>query len=755
MLKMVPTDAIVMLETGDLPSFVYNLSGGNGTLSVFSESPSMKGFFSSVIRADSIINLETVRPFIAGKDAVVSWHFTNGKGAILMLIRTKQRIGHKRFGELLRESGIAGQPENSAGGIFSTVRPGLFLSINNGIIICGSTKDIVERALAQNNSESTIREREGFTRVSSAAGRETDRLYLFFESTGQFSGTKLTADENLRQVISTLALCSEGDIHLRDNGILINGYTSVNDRSRLNRFLVATPSTYETYRVLPSSTVLYEAFLNVPFPRKDGPEQPATPFANDILPLMAEEITFAMVEYDKVADENSSLLVYELKNGPLALQLLKNHLATLFGGDKEKEYTTYFSPDGQDKTGVFRWDDSGLSSLLSPGFRENFKGRYITIYDNYLVTSPSLEVINKFLYDNILRRTLANDVNYRAFESYLPSRGSYFFYCIPSATGPVLNSWFKDDIVAAILSMKKVSAFGLQLAPGNEMLYSNLAFTVKHEIKEEAGTEWQTLLDTVAYTKPFFFTNHNTGAKEIFVQDHRNNIYLINSAGRILWKAPIREKIESNIFMVDYYRNGKLQLLFSGKEYLHVIDRNGKYVEQFPVKMKVPASGPVSVFDYESNRDYRLAVPGSDRNIYIYDISGDIVKGWTPFKTAGLVKGEIKYFRVSGKDYIVAADERGVYFLDRRGNVRLNVREQIIKADNSDIGLESGRSQAVTFTSPDGTINRISFNGAVEKIKAGDFPADHYFTLFDVDSNGEDDYLFLSGGSPLCLQQKW
>jgi hypothetical protein len=54
--------------------------------------------------------------------------------------------------------------------------------------------------------------------------------------------------------------------------------------------------------------------------------------------------------------------------------------------------------------------------------------------------------------------------------------------------------------------------------------------------------------------------------------------------------VPLNEKITGNIYMIDYFRNGKYQLLFSGKNYLHLLDRNGNYVERYPVKMRSAAS---------------------------------------------------------------------------------------------------------------------------------------------------------------------
>ena len=50
--------------------------------------------------------------------------------------------------------------------------------------------------------------------------------------------------------------------------------------------------------------------------------------------------------------------------------------------------------------------------------------------------------------------------------------------------------------------------------------------------------------------------------------------------------------------MMDYYKNGKLQLLFAGRDYMHLIDRNGNYVDKYPVKMRTPASNTLALFDY-------------------------------------------------------------------------------------------------------------------------------------------------------------
>ena len=108
----------------------------------------------------------------------------------------------------------------------------------------------------------------------------------------------------------------------------------------------------------------------------------------------------------------------------------------------------------------------------------------------------------------------------------------------------------------------------------------------------------------------------------------KNNIYLINQVGRILWKLPLPELINSEIYQVDYFRNGKLQLLFSTRNNLYLIDRMGNFVDHYPIKLRSPATCGVSVFDYDNTRDYRLFIACEDKKVYAYTKEGALLKGW-------------------------------------------------------------------------------------------------------------------------------
>jgi hypothetical protein len=114
--------------------------------------------------------------------------------------------------------------------------------------------------------------------------------------------------------------------------------------------------------------------------------------------------------------------------------------------------------------------------------------------------------------------------------------------------------------------------------------------------------------------------------------------------------------------------------------------------------------------------------------------------------TEDLITSEIQFFRVSGKDYIIAADKRNIYLLDRTGNIRLRLKEPVAKADNSEIRISFTKGPEIILSSPGGIIQRISFDGSVNKTEIRRFSEKHSFDYFDIDGDGDGEYIFIDEG---------
>jgi hypothetical protein len=81
---------------------------------------------------------------------------------------------------------------------------------------------------------------------------------------------------------------------------------------------------------------------------------------------------------------------------------------------------------------------------------------------------------------------------------------------------------------------------------------------------------------------------------------------------------------------VDYFNNGKLQYFLCTPGALHVVDRLGKYVNPFPVKIPEEDIEFVSLVDYDHSKKYRFFVAGKSGKVWMYNKDGTNLEGWQP-----------------------------------------------------------------------------------------------------------------------------
>ena len=700
--KAISPRACIIIETVDLQSFINLLTTGKGLIGEAGKVKEFDSFNRKLKYLADQLNKAGIKKLSDNGKAIISFYPTQeGKLKALLSMAVPPEIRNRQIREMLRSAGIKDVIEikrsnNSLIKIpfeINSRKDTAYISLVSGLILFSSSEKLIEDSQVQLSLGSDVRNLPGFSRVLLSSGKNEDKIFVVFENLSQlFKSVFGGGGDKLAEKVANLAGTAGGDIYINEDGLVLSGYTeSLDSSDLLYRYKFLPPREFHTYKILPSSTVLFETLI-LPTVSKiirsgSSPSLKAVDLAGKIRGYTGEEITRGYIDIKSRPVDDNTLIIYELNNRVQAEQVFLEEL----GPGNE---TFYFEPDEQIKIPVYKTPFKGFNGVLLPGFAPDFDDTYFAFYDNFMITGSSFVTISRLLYDNLLNKTLANDLTYRDFESTLPSRAGYFFYCVPSRITDYLAGFLNDDIISALKSNKKslnkIQAAGYQLASSNGMIYNSLSIRFKEEAREESTTEWETLLDTIASIKPFFFTNHTTGAKEIFIQDMKNNTYLINAAGRVLWKVPLNERIIGTIYMIDYFRNGKYQLLFSGKNYIHLLDRNGNYVERYPVKLRSPATNSMAMFDYDNNLNYRLFIAGEDKMIYSYDKTGNVVKGWKPFRTTGYVKSEINYFKVSGKDYLVASDDKSIFFLDRTGNKRLNLKEPVTKGSRIGNEIESG-----------------------------------------------------------------
>ena len=648
----------------------------------------------------------------------------------------------------------------------------VYMALTSGIVIISSSEALVANALNNKSTGSDIRHQQGFASVVNAAGREADNLFILFRNLPKFVQSFIAADEITR--VSSAAIAAGGDLTSREDGLFISGFLSTAGAGLgADKFRDVAPAECGVHELLPQVTLSYRTVMRRASLTGDMTSDPASINATDLAlavsPFTGNEVTTAVLPS---SEGEVKVILFRMTDRQSAENVLRERLTAKYRsmGLRESHFMASVENNGQDEVVMYKMPFTGVASILSGESGAPAGDGWVLFSRSYMVFAGSPEALAIIRRDSDSDNTLINDPEFREMEKTLPTKSSFLFYSSGRAIKPLVDKYLAPASSAVLndLSLAGIDGVGLSLTPSTDMIY--LSFSVRYRDKDQprhglasvtAGTgtatagpgasadlnlAWKVKLDADLASSPFLFLNHNTGATEIFVQDQKNNIYLVSASGKILWKAAIRERISGDIFMIDYYKNGKYQLLFSGRDYLHLIDRNGNYVDKFPVKMRSPATNALSVFDYENNKDYRLFIAGEDRKIYVYDRSGSPVRGWNPFITRGKVTDPVKFFRVKGKDYLFASDDQSVYLLDRTGNIRVNPREPVKKAPGSSVRYAGEDDQALLFTAPDGTLMRLYFDGTVKKQTIGTFSTEHRSDFFDLDGDGMIDYLYIDHG---------
>ena len=235
-----------------------------------------------------------------------------------------------------------------------------------------------------------------------------------------------------------------------------------------------------------------------------------------------------------------------------------------------------------------------------------------------------------------------------------------------------MHEHFSQNLEKEFKNLEKIKPITIHSTPYENLLVINCHAAFNQTGKQPTSVIWRSELDANAIIPPKVVINHDTGENEIFIQDENYKIYLLNKNGNILWTKQLEGKIISKIYQIDFYKNEKLQYIFNTNEKIHLIDRNGDNVDNYPRKLIAKASNGITVLDYDGRKNYRIFVAGEDGNIYGFLQRGEPLSGWSPQPNVGMIRQAIQHFVIDDLDYLIALNETGlVYAFDRSGQMRI------------------------------------------------------------------------------------
>lgn len=292
------------------------------------------------------------------------------------------------------------------------------------------------------------------------------------------------------------------------------------------------------------------------------------------------------------------------------------------------------------------------------------------IIDNFIVFANNIELLHTIIASYKNQTTLSSRNYYKDLKKQFSDEASVLSVINPTKLNNVINRNLNDSLN---LKLDTFKASGLQLIYDTNFAHFNAVIQKsKLRASENSVSEIAAIkLNSDILNTPQLVTNHITKEKEIVVQDIKNNLYLISNSGKVLWKKQLQGAVLGKIEQIDMYKNGRLQLAFATSKRVYVLDRNGKDVAPFPLKFNDPITQPLSVFDYDNNRKYRLLITQNNQ-VLMLDDRGKTVKGFTFKQTDETIIHQPQHIRIGRKDYLIFKTANKLYILNRTGKTRVS-----------------------------------------------------------------------------------
>ena len=315
-------------------------------------------------------------------------------------------------------------------------------------------------------------------------------------------------------------------------------------------------------------------------------------------------------------------------------------------------------------------------------------------------------------------KTLGNDMNFKNLQNDLADNNTFIW------VGDLKNlkeSWKKENQKNfKIWDNVKSDSYPLIAIQGiSEDNFIQSRFTAQknnpNQPKNSVTDQFRFNLDAPLATNPKWIRNHRNKTMDIVVQDENNVLYLFSNTGDLFWKKQLSGPVIGEIEQVDLYKNRRLQMAFRTPDRFIILDRNGKIVSPFNIKLPTDIPQYLSIFDYDGNRNYRFLL-NHGRKIEMFDNKGKRVRG---FKLSSLQEPLLnppKHVRFGNKDYIILQSLEGkIKIINRQGKDRITLKDNLETSTNPVFAYRN----TFSTTNKSGFLVQIDKNGNLNKSDLG------------------------------------
>lgn len=375
-------------------------------------------------------------------------------------------------------------------------------------------------------------------------------------------------------------------------------------------------------------------------------------------------------------------------------------LSTLFQGTDVASLKGYVPA-------VYQW---GYPSLLASVFGDFFSRideTCFTYLDGWVVTG-SYAAVEEYSSGRALEYSLKQYMENAGRNDLLAERPSAFVsYFSFTEDKEVLKDVFRkkllEDLTAA-MGDSEYCPFVLSVSGGRRNSIVSLDM-YRLSLKKTKAPAFERDTVVVVPEGPFKVKNSGTGKMNTFYQNSYNSLCL-SQDGKDLWGVPFDRPICGRAGTVDYYANGKLQILFCAGSRLYLIDRLGRYVRGFPLDLgKEIVLGP-DIYDFNGAKKYNVMVLHKNNTVEMYNLKGQKPALWKGITAAETIKNLPEKITVGGNIFWIVRTSLQTLIYPFYGGEPLTVfsGDKMIRRDSEVKVLDAA---TVEFTCYDGKVRTL------------------------------------------------
>lgn len=365
--------------------------------------------------------------------------------------------------------------------------------------------------------------------------------------------------------------------------------------------------------------------------------------------------------------------------------------------------------DCEDKILPFRYQDF-LTSLFGSVFSLQDESSFI-LHGNWLVIGSG-NALSEYTGGRALDYTLADYMSDASIDDRLSARNSYFVSYLSlmedkDFTGTLFTQDFYPAVDATFEDITYEPAFftivenksGLEL--GVEVCRTTVTKSQAPSFERDTSV--------VVPDGPFRVKNSGTGKWNLFYQQKNLYLCLQEEGGKGIWGVPFNAPICGCAQTVDYFANGKLQILFASGTKLYLIDRLGRFVNPFPVDLgKKILVGP-DVYDFSGRKKYNVMILHTDNTIEMYNLQGRRPAEWKTITANETIKGLPERIRVGGSSYWVVRTSIQTLIFGFYGGEPLTVfsGDRMIRPDSEVLPTDNGAVEVICYDGKRHTVKLV------------------------------------------------